>query len=69
MNPDADAYHLLNTNLIFDFTKMRGIEKKADASLRIYATNLLDEDIYLPVAIDKLCNNKYKSAFVINPEI
>ena len=48
VNPDAKAYHLLNANMIFDINKIRGMEKKANTTVRLYAVNLLDEGIHLP---------------------
>ena len=48
VNPDADAYHLLSANMIFYIDRLRGREGKTNTTLRIYATNLLDEDINLP---------------------
>ena len=48
VNPDADAYHLLTLNTIFNLNRALRKSGWPEMRLELYVDNALDEEIYYP---------------------
>lgn len=57
VNPSAQAYHLLSTNVELDIRKLFGKADYPEIAFSFYADNVLDEDIYYPEFNRRLINS------------
>ena len=56
VNPAADSYNLLTANVTFDIPKLLSKTNMREATLSLYADNLLDEDVNFPEFNRKIVN-------------